>query len=402
MTRAAAAGGLQFGDDDEFEFETLGFVNGHELHAALTAGRGVGQGGQFFKGCTEDGTEQVLFAAGQAVETTPEKIEIGKGIGVDAACAAQVEPDLLQPGSKRGRGQSGPQGGTDSIEFKTRVAARRPPSLIRSRRSVSNSGMGRTRTLSSSALTSLWRSSRRQAAPWGAQHAKPCNAVLRIEQGATKRQRIENFGAVFHCSSSMARKGMCAARNAAAMGSSALRARPEHGDAVLAVLATKMVARRASLIWSCLPRMRQQSPGPGKHELLPFLVHAEDLRPCPSGFEGQIRGADRSGDEVQAVFRAQGSSAQNLLLLVLLEAKTSSNTSLNRWTSAGVVRKLAVRGTKSKTKELLSRISSPIAFTRGRVQRRRRERVDGLHGVAHDEAGAAGCSGHAAMRRERS
>ena len=105
MAGAAAAGGLQFGDDDEFEFEALGFVDGHQLHAALTACRGIGQGSQFFEGCIEDGAEQVLLAVRQAVETTPEKIEVGECSCVDAACAAQAEPDLLQPGSERSRGQ---------------------------------------------------------------------------------------------------------------------------------------------------------------------------------------------------------------------------------------------------------------------------------------------------------
>ena len=42
---AAAAGdfGLQVGDDDDFELQTLGFVDGHQLHAAVAGGGGVGE-----------------------------------------------------------------------------------------------------------------------------------------------------------------------------------------------------------------------------------------------------------------------------------------------------------------------------------------------------------------------
>ena len=88
---AATAAGLQFRDDHHFKFETLGFVNGHQLHAAIAGGLRVGQGGELFESCVKGGAENILLAAGKGVEATPQKIEIGAGGCVHASGATQAE-----------------------------------------------------------------------------------------------------------------------------------------------------------------------------------------------------------------------------------------------------------------------------------------------------------------------
>ena len=101
MRLAAAVRRLQFGNDDHLELQALGFVDGHQLHAAIAAGFGVGQRGELVERRVEGGAEQVFFAAGQAVQATPEQVEVGAGGRIHAGGSAQQQPDLLQPGSQR-------------------------------------------------------------------------------------------------------------------------------------------------------------------------------------------------------------------------------------------------------------------------------------------------------------
>ena len=64
---AAFGPGLQVGDDDHLELQAFGFMDGHQLHAAVAAGLGVGQCGEFVEGCVERRAEQILLAVGKAV-----------------------------------------------------------------------------------------------------------------------------------------------------------------------------------------------------------------------------------------------------------------------------------------------------------------------------------------------
>ena len=52
-------------------------MDGHQLHAAIAAGCGIGQRRQIFEGGVEGRAEQILLAARQLVEELPEQIEIG-------------------------------------------------------------------------------------------------------------------------------------------------------------------------------------------------------------------------------------------------------------------------------------------------------------------------------------
>ncbi len=95
MTLPRPFAGLQLGNNDHLELQPLGFVNGHQLHAAVAAGPGVGQRGQLVERRVEAGAEQLLFAAGQAVQAAPEQVEVGAGGRIHAGRAAQPQPDLL-------------------------------------------------------------------------------------------------------------------------------------------------------------------------------------------------------------------------------------------------------------------------------------------------------------------
>ena len=96
--------GLQVGNDDDLELQALGLVDGHQLHAAVAAGGGVGQCGELVESGVEAGPSRSCSPAGRLVEAAPEQVEVGAGRGVDAVCAAQAQPDLFEPGSRHRRG----------------------------------------------------------------------------------------------------------------------------------------------------------------------------------------------------------------------------------------------------------------------------------------------------------
>ena len=58
-----ASANVKIGDEDNFEFETLGFVNRHELDAALAACSGIGQSEEVFESSVEGWTGQILLAS---------------------------------------------------------------------------------------------------------------------------------------------------------------------------------------------------------------------------------------------------------------------------------------------------------------------------------------------------
>ena len=86
---AASIASLQLRNNYHLEFQSLCLVDGHQLHAALAAGFGVGQGSQLFERRSEARAEQVRLAVGQPVEASPEKIEVGPGSFIRASRAAQ-------------------------------------------------------------------------------------------------------------------------------------------------------------------------------------------------------------------------------------------------------------------------------------------------------------------------
>ena len=59
-----AAADVKIGNEDNFEFESLGFVDRHELDAAFAACGGIGQSEEFFKSSVEGWTGQILLAPG--------------------------------------------------------------------------------------------------------------------------------------------------------------------------------------------------------------------------------------------------------------------------------------------------------------------------------------------------
>ena len=78
----------------------------------------------------------------------------------------------------------------------------------------------------------------RKGAPWRTQHAEPCDAVLRIEQGAAKRQRIENLRAVFQLLEFNGAEGNSSFAQCGCDGLEGCAGAAQDGDAVLAVFAS--------------------------------------------------------------------------------------------------------------------------------------------------------------------
>ena len=109
LAPTAANFGLEVGDDDDFELQAFGFVDGHQLDATVAGGGGVGQRGELVEGGVERWAEQVLLAGGQTVQTAPHEVEVGAGGGIDAIGTAKTEPDLLEPGAGRGGRLSTPR-----------------------------------------------------------------------------------------------------------------------------------------------------------------------------------------------------------------------------------------------------------------------------------------------------
>ena len=103
----AAWRSLKVRNDDDFEFETFGAVNRHELNAAIAAGGGIGLRFEIVEGRSERGARKIGLALGERVEALPEKVEIRASFSVDALRAAKLEPDLLKPGAQRGCGLRG-------------------------------------------------------------------------------------------------------------------------------------------------------------------------------------------------------------------------------------------------------------------------------------------------------
>jgi hypothetical protein len=102
---------LQVWDDDDFELQAFGLVNGHQLHAVVGGCVGIGQSGEFVQRGMERWAEQVLLAGREAVEASPQQVQVGTGCGVATIGSSKAEPDLLEPGSERGGGQARLQSG---------------------------------------------------------------------------------------------------------------------------------------------------------------------------------------------------------------------------------------------------------------------------------------------------
>jgi hypothetical protein len=100
----SSGAGLQIGHDHDLELQALGLVDGHQLHTAIAVGFGIGNGGQFLERRMERGAEEIGLAFRKAVEAAPKQIEIHTRRSVDALCAAQPQPTLLEPGAQRGSG----------------------------------------------------------------------------------------------------------------------------------------------------------------------------------------------------------------------------------------------------------------------------------------------------------
>ena len=105
--------------------------------------------------------------------------------------------------------------------------ASRPSALMRMRALGERAPeTGRPRTSGeSSALVSVCKSARERPHHGSAEQTEPRGAIVRIEDGAREDERVDDLrGDLRSASRSTARKGMAAWRNAAAMGTSDLRA----------------------------------------------------------------------------------------------------------------------------------------------------------------------------------
>jgi len=72
-------------------------MDGHQLHAEIAAGGGVGLGAELVQRGIEAGSEEVELAAGQCVERGPEQAQVFALLGVDGVVASQGSPDRCKP-----------------------------------------------------------------------------------------------------------------------------------------------------------------------------------------------------------------------------------------------------------------------------------------------------------------
>ena len=156
---------------------------------------GSGSAVSFSSAASSAGPEQVLLAARQLVEAAPQQVKIGARAGINAVCASQPQPDLLQPCSQRCVGQRSAQSARGIRHFEHALRSSGP--LAEKRQPLCEQLRYRPRQqLRIVVARKLVQIVERKAAPRGAQNAQPSDAVLRVQQRAGQRERIQHFGPV--------------------------------------------------------------------------------------------------------------------------------------------------------------------------------------------------------------
>ncbi len=158
---------------------------------------GSGNACEIVEGRIERGAEEIGLALRQAVEASPEQIEIGARRRVDALRAAEIAARLVRarfPEKPRAARSAGVR------QIRSRAARARRPGGLRSLRSCARSesefGHGTGEQLGIVGAGERVQVGERKAAPRSAEHAQPRHAILRIEKRASKSEGVDDLRTV--------------------------------------------------------------------------------------------------------------------------------------------------------------------------------------------------------------
>ena len=208
-------------------------MNRHELDAAIAVGGRVGLRFEIFEGRSERRAKEIGLALRQRVETLPEKIEIRAGLGVDALRAAELEPGLFKPGAQRSYGLRGAEALGSRHRAQNAIDGEPAFGADEVRALESELGHRTGKKLGRVGAGERMQIGEREAAPWSAKHAQPRDAIVRIEERASERKRVDNLRAVLERFKIDGAKGDGGLAQSSGDGYKRFARPGKHGDTIL-------------------------------------------------------------------------------------------------------------------------------------------------------------------------